>query len=165
MNLAVLPTQGYTWLLWLLIAFAYPPGALAEDFQADTDPQWRQFLHIPLLSLLLGDALLPGGIVLLSGVAEILFRRIGPGEALQAALLLLGLLSAATLAHAMGAVARQGRGIPLPDVLPGVIAYALFVIVGVLLHAVLAAALLFIAYSAILALVVGGAGRPRSARA
>ena len=54
---------------------------------------------------------------------------------------------------------------PGSSALPGVIAYALFVIVGVLLHAVLAAALLFIAYSAILVLVVGGAGRPRSARA
>jgi len=164
-NLAVLPTQGYTWLLWLLIAFVYPPGALAEDFQADTDPQWRQLLHLPLLRLLLGDALLPGGIVLLAGAVEISFLRLGAAGTLEAILLLLGLIAATTLAQAVGAVARQGRGMPLPDVLPGAIAYALFALVGVLLHAVLIASLLLLVYSAVLAWLVADADGPHPARA
>ncbi len=151
LNLAILPVRGDVWLLWLLAVFIYPPLALAEDYQSDTDPFWFQLLGIGPARLLLWDALLPEGIVIVLGLIELSLMHLGPLAALSAFLLLLGLLALATVSQAVSS-ARGGplRRMPLPDVLPAAIGYALFALVGVAGHAVLTSAVLLLAYSLML---------------
>ncbi len=152
LNLAVLPVRGDAWLLWLLAIFIYPPLALAEDFQMDTDPFWYQFLGVDPLRLLIWDTLLPGGLVLLAGIVEISLLHLGLVAAVSAFLLLLALVAVATFTQAAGS-ARGGplKRLPMPDILPAAIGYGIFALVGVAAHAVLLAALLLLAYSAVLA--------------
>ena len=155
LNLAIFPVRGDAWLLWLLLVFVYPPLALVEDFQMDTDPLWHQFLGLDPLRLLLWDALLPAGIVVLAGMVELLLLHLAAGAALSAFLLLLGLVALAGLSQAVGAAGgRRARRIPLPDLLPAAVGYGLFALVGVAAHAVLLAALLLLAYSALLGRVL-----------
>lgn len=151
LNLAILPVRGDAWLLWLLVVFIYPPLALAEDYQMDTDPLWQQFLGLSPLRLLLWDALWPAGIVLLSGLAEILWLHLDLAQTVSACLLLLGLLAVATLSQAFGALKSvRGKRLPLPDLLPAAIGYGIFALLGLAAHAVLLTAVMLLAYSFIL---------------
>lgn len=156
LNLAILPVRGDVWLLWLLAAFVYPPLALTEDYQGDTDHFWFQFLGIEPVGLLLWDALLPAGLVILAGLIEIWLLHLGLLAAISACLLLIGLLAVATVSQAVSSV-RGGplKRMPMPDLLPAVIGYALFALVGVAAHAVLLAGVLLIAYSLLLGRLLG----------
>lgn len=146
LDLAVLPTKGTAWLMWVLIVMLFPPTALAEDYAADARPFLRQFLPMNALQLAAVDALLPAAIVAAAGLVELLFLPLPAAGVLPALLLLVALIAVSTISQALREAGPEvlASRLPAPDLLSAAVGYGLFIWLGVAEHAVMAAAIVLL---------------------